>query len=201
MKKSLFLLPVILLFIMLTGISNAQTFETFLNAGSSTVQAGLDVNHKLDQGSLRTGLSGIYYKHDTEKFKILEGHMAVGNDLKVGGFSGELGIKGLVGSAEKKLETGDLGSLGFMVGGSYQLPSNVLPLTTKVFAGLSWSPSPLAFMDLDRYFDMKVGLDVYLVEKAAMEFSFQRYDIEMKNGPRNWSREDNLVTIGIRLKF
>lgn len=200
MKKFCFLFLFIIQVLICAGISNAQTFDTFLNAGTSTVQAGLDVEHKLDQGKLLTGLSGIQV-NDEGSLRLIEGHLAVGNDMLAEGLSGELGIKGLIGSADKGDRSSDIGGLGFMIGGAYRLPKGNLPVTTKVFAGLSWSPSPLCFVDMERYFDAKIGVDFYLIENAALEFAYQHYNLKMKNGPGGWSRTDDLLTIGVKLRF
>ena len=201
MKKIGLFLIIILLVTLHTGLSNAQTFTAFLNAGSSTIQAGLDIEHTLDQGYMRTGLSGFHFNHDHGKIKMLEGHVAIGNDILMEGLTGELGIKGLIGTADKRNREGDLGSLGFMIGGIYQLPINVFPVSTKIFAEMSWTPGPLAFIDMDGYFDMKAGVDVFIVEHAAMEFSYQRYNMDMTEGPGDWTRKENIFTIGVKLKF
>lgn len=202
MKKIGFLLIAFFLVTLHTDISKAQTFSAFLNAGSSTLQAGLDVEHIfMDQGYLRTGLSGIYCNHDDGKFKILEGHVAVGNDILLSGFTGELGIKGLIGTAERIHRESDVGSLGFMIGGIYQLPIEALPVSTKIFAEMSWAPGSLAFIDMDGYFDMKTGVDIFLVEHAAMEFSYQHYHMKMTKDPGDWSRKENIFMVGVKLKF
>jgi len=184
-----------------TGISNAQTFETFLNAGASTVQAGFDVYHTMDQGYLRTGLSGIYTNYDKGEYKSLEVHVAVGGDVLIEGLNGELGIKGLIGSVDEGFGDSDLGSLAFMIGGAYQLPKNIIPVTTKIFTEITLTPSPLAFIDMDRYFDIRAGVDIFIVEKAALEFSYQHYDMKMEGSPENWTHEDDIVMIGIKLRF
>jgi hypothetical protein len=200
MKKFCFLFLFIIQVMICAGISNAQTFDAFLNAGTSTVQAGLDVEHKLDQGKLLTGLSWTQVD-DGGRLRLMEGHLAVGNDMLAEGLSGELGIKGLIGSADNGARSSDVGGLGFMIGGAYRLPKGNLPVSTKVFAGLSWSPSPLCFADMERYLDAKMGVDFYLIENAALEFAFQHFSLRMKNGPGNWSRTDNLLTIGVKLRF
>jgi hypothetical protein len=199
MKKSAFLL-VVLLLIFQANLSNAQSFMAFLNAGSSTVQAGLDVNHTLDQGYVRSGLSGIYTNRDKREYKIVEGHLTIGNEVVIEGLTGELGIKGLLGSVDKGFGNKELGCLAFTLGGTYQLPKAVFPVTTKIFTGIDWTPSPLAFIDTDRYFDFKLGVDVFLVKNAAMEFSYQHYNIGMNN-PRDWDLKDNVFTVGVKLQF
>jgi hypothetical protein len=201
MKRFLFLLIAALLIMTQTGISNAQTFETFLNAGASTVQAGFDIYHTMDQGYLRTGLSGIYTDYENGGFESLDVPVAIGGDVLVEGLNGELGLKGLIGSVDKGSGNSDLGSLAFMIGGAYQLPKKLIPLTTKIFAEMTLTPSPLAFMDMDQYFEFKTGIDVFIVEKAALEFCYQHYDMKMKGSPESWTYEDDIVTIGIKLKF
>jgi hypothetical protein len=201
MKKINFFLLIGLLLILQTGISSAQTFETYLNAGVSTVQAGLDVEHKLDQGYMRTGISGIYTNRDTGDFKTLEVHLLVGNEIINSGFKGELGIKGLIGTVDKARASHDVGGLAFMIGGTYQLPKELFPVQTKLFANISWTPSPMAFMHMDRNFDSKVGVDVFLVENAALECTYQYYNMKLTDIPNDGSHKDNIVTVGIKLKF
>jgi hypothetical protein len=201
MKKPGFLYSIILPAVFCAGIANAQIFEASLSAGASTVQGGFDVNHNMGQGNLCTGLSGIYTNPNDGKLKLLEGHMKVDNELLLDGLSGELGIKGLVGSIEKKGRKGDIGGLGFIIGGTYQLPKKTFMVSTKVFTELCWSPSPLAFVDMNRYFDVKIGADLFLIENAALEIAYQHYTVGMKSGPGDWSRKDNIVTVGIKLRF
>jgi hypothetical protein len=200
MKKFYFLFLCILIVLINANISSAQTFEAFLNAGSSAVQAGLDVEHRLEQGKLLTGLSGTQV-NDDGRLRLLEGHLAIGNEMMVKGLSGKLGIKGLAGSADRGLRDSDVSGLGFLIGCVYSLPKGNLPISTKLFADLSFSPSPLCFTDLDRYFDMKTGIDFYLVENAALELAYQHYSLRMKNGPGDWSRRDDFLTIGVKLRF
>jgi len=201
MKKYLFLLMIFLIFMLHSGASGAQTFSAFLNAGSSTVQAGLDADRTLDEGYLRTGLSGIYTNYDRGEYKSLEAHVAIGDDILIEGLNGELGIRGLIGSVDKGLRENSLGSLAFMAGGVYQLPKAVFPVTTMVFTELTWTPHPLAFIDMDRYFDIRAGVDVFLVERAALEFSYLHYDMRMEGTPGNWTDKNNIVMIGIKLRF
>ena len=54
---------------------------------------------------------------------------------------------------------------------------------------------------MDRYFDFKAGADVFLVERAALEFSYMHYDIKMEDDSRDWSHEEDIVSIGIKFKF
>jgi hypothetical protein len=201
MKRPIYLLIIILSIMIQTGISSAQTFDAFLNAGASTIYTGLDANHTLDQGYLRTGLSGIYTNYDRGEYRSLEVHAAIGDDILIEGLSGELGLKGLIGSVDKGFGNSDLGSLAFMAGGAYQLPLNIFPVNTRVFTELSWTPGPLAFIDMDRYFDFKAGVDVFVVQRAALEFLYQHYNMKMEGEPGNWTHEDNIVMIGIKMRF
>ena len=201
MKKLSFLLTVILSVTIFSSISFARGFEAFLNAGSSTIQAGIDMNNKLEQGYMRTGISGIYTNDDHGDYKIIDAHLTLGNEILIQGLDGELGIKGLIGSVDSGWGDRDLGSLAFMVRGTYQLPKKIMPVTTKVFSEISLTPRPMAFMDMDQYFDIKMGVDVYIVENAALEVSYQHYDMKIEDDPRDWSKEDNIVTIGMKLKF
>jgi hypothetical protein len=201
MKKIIFLLLIILFQMLQSGASSAQTFTTFLNAGSSTIQAGLDAEYALDEGYLRTGLSGLYTNYHRGENKSLEAHVAIGNDFLIEGLKGELGIKGLIGSVDKGSRNSDLGSLAFMAGGIYQLPKDIFPVTTKVFTEITWTPGPLAFIDMDRYFDIKAGVDVFLIERAALEFSYLHYDMKIKGTSGDWNDKNDIVMLGVKLRF
>ena len=93
MKRVIIILISVLSVIIQCGISSAQTFEAFLNAGASTVRAGLDVNHTLDEGFLVTGLSGFYTNYERGEYRSLEAHAAITDDILIEGLSGKLGIK------------------------------------------------------------------------------------------------------------
>ncbi|MBN1626632.1 MAG: hypothetical protein JW944_08910 [Deltaproteobacteria bacterium] len=201
MKKFIIILILILSIIVQTGISSAQTFEVFLNAGASTVRAGLDANHTLDEGFLVTGLSGFYTNYDRGEYRSLEAHAAIKDDILIEGLSGKLGIKGLIGSADKGFGNSDLGSLAFIAGGVYRLPRNIFPVTTEVFTEITWTPHPLAFIDMDRYFDFMAGADVFLVQRAALEFAYIHYNMKFEADPREWTNKDDIVMIGIKMKF
>lgn len=201
MKKFLFLLMAGVAAMIHPLTSYAQTYDTFLTAGSSTIQAGIDAKKNLDQGYMRAGLNGIYADRDEGKYKFLDMHVAVGDNVLIEGLNGELGIKGIIGSVDRGFGSNNLGSIAFMVNGSYKIPKAYIPLSTGLFAELSWTPGPLAFMDMDRYFDLKAGIDFFIVENAALEIAYQRYDIKIENDQRGGSMKDNLVTIGIKLKF
>ena len=201
MKKFCLLFMIALSLFIFSGIPPAQAFDAFLTAGPSTLYTGLDANRAMDQGYMRIGFSGLYTNEDKGGYKIFEGHVAVGNDILIEGLSGELGIKGLIGSTDTGHGTSSLGGLAFMAGGAYTLSKIIFPVSTKIFAEVSWAPDPLAFMDMKRYFDTKLGVDVYIVEKAALEFVYQHYGAEIKGIQRHWTKENNLVTVGIKLKF
>lgn len=201
MKKFIIVFILVLSVTIQPGISSAQTYEAFLNAGASTVRAGLDANHSLDEGYLVTGLSGFYTNYDRGEYRSLEAHAAIKDDILIEGLSGKLGIKGLIGSVDKGFGNSDLGSLAFMAGGVYQLPRNIFPVNTEVFTEITWTPGPLAFIDMDRYFDFMAGVDVFLVQRAALEFAYIHYNMKMEADPRNWTNKDDTVMIGIKLKF
>lgn len=201
MKNIISILILVLLVIIQTGTSSAQTYEAFLNAGSSTVRAGADAIHVLDQGYLRTGLSGIYANYDRGEYRSLDAHAVIGDDILIEGFTGELGIKGLIGSVDRGFGNNNLGSLAFMAGGAYQLPRNVFPVNTTIFTEISWTPAPLAFIEMDRYFGFLAGFDIFLVERAALEFAYIHYNMKLEAEPRNWTDKENIVMVGIKLRF
>jgi opacity protein-like surface antigen len=59
----------------------------------------------------------------------------------------------------------------------------------------------MAFMHMDRNFDSKVGVDVFLVENAALECTYQYYNMKLTDIPNDGSHKDNIVTVGIKLRF
>lgn len=195
MKKNLVLVVVLLFFG--TGAANAETYRAELNASNSAIYGGLDAKLYITQGYMKVGGSGIFVDTDTKEFSLFNLKVAVGSETLFPNLYCDVGFKGIFGSAEERNEDGNLGAIAFTGLAAYRLPQSITPVPVQFSFELSGSPKPLNFMDADNYFDMKIGIDVFIVDNAALQLSYRYYSSEIKS----WDFKDDLLMLGLALEF
>jgi hypothetical protein len=194
--KKIFVHTVILL-ILGTGIVRAETFRAVLNASQSSIFAGVDAKRYVTEGYMKYGGNGIFVDTDTKKYGLLNIKLTVGSETLLENLVCEVGLKGVLGSAEERDDDGSIGAVAFSGVAAYKLPQSITPIPVQFSLELSGSPSVLTFLDSRNYFDVKTGIDVYIVENAALQFSYHYYSINMKN----WDFKDDRILLGIALEF
>lgn len=194
--KKIFIHTIILL-ILGTGIVRAETFRAVLNASQSSIFAGVDAKRYVTEGYMKYGGNGIFVDTDTKKYGLLNIKLTVGSETLLENLVCEIGLKGVLGSAEERDDDGSIGAVAFSGVAAYKLPQSITPIPIQFSLELSGSPSVLTFLDSRNYFDVKTGIDVYIVENAALQFSYHYYGINMKN----WDFQDDRILLGIALEF
>ena len=194
--KKIFIRTIILL-ILGTGIVRAETFRAVLNASQSSIFAGVDAKRYVTEGYMKYGGNGIFVDTDTKKYGLLNIKLTVGSETLLENLVCEIGLKGVLGSAEERDDDGSIGAVAFSGVAAYKLPQSITPIPIQFSLELSGSPSVLTFLDSRNYFDVKTGIDVYIVENAALQFSYHYYGINMKN----WDFQDDRILLGIALEF
>jgi hypothetical protein len=194
--KKIFVHTVILL-ILGTGIVRAETFRAVLNASQSSIFAGVDAKRYVTEGYMKYGGNGIFVDTDTKKYGLLNIKLTVGSETLLENLVCEVGLKGVLGSAEERDDDGSIGAVAFSGVAAYKLPQSITPIPVQFSLELSGSPSVLTFLDSRNYFDVKTGIDVYIVENAALQLSYHYYSINMKN----WDFKDDRILLGIALEF
>lgn len=198
MKK---LSMVVLFWLFLAGICSAQTFEVTLDAGSKSLSAGAFFKSEMGDGYLKAGLSGVYTDDDNTEYKWGGIRVTVGNDTIIEGLRCELGLKGVFGDAEDAGRSGDVGALAFTIHGGYIIPQKVGPVTFEVFSELSYAPELLSFEDTESYLEGSIGVGVHLIKNAALTLTYTVYDLDMENGPGDWTLDEGVARAGIHMRF
>ena len=195
MKKIVVLTAVLL--ILGTGMVQAETFRAILNASQSSIFAGVDAKRYVTKGYMKYGGNGIFVDTDTKKYGLLNIRLMVGSETLLENLVCEVGLKGVLGSAEERDNDGSIGAVAFSGVAAYRLPQSITPIPIQFSLEMSGSPSVLTFLDAKNYFDVKTGIDVYIVENASLQFSYHYYSIDIKK----WDFKDDRILFGIALEF
>lgn len=182
----------------------AQSVELQLTAGNTSVDAGLDVKRELDQGYYKTGIGFVYNDDEDDEdelYRIGDVRIVVGSEAFYQGLQCELGLKGIYGLLENKDDDGEILGLGFMGRAAYTLSENICPIPIEFAFDISWTPGPLSFLDMDNYLETQGSVSIFIVQNAAIIFSYKHFNIHMDNEPGEWKMDDDLFSVGLRLRF
>ncbi len=195
MKK--FVVFIIALVLSGAGSVGAETYRAELNASSAAVFAGVDAKQYVTQGYMKYGASAFYVDTSKKEYSLFDVKLMVGSETLLPDLHFEVGFKGILGSAEDENDDGSLGAVAFTGVSAYRLPQSLSPIPVQFYLGLSGSPRPLSFLDSRNYFDVKTGVDIYVVENAALQLSYRYYDIELED----WDFKDDRLMVGIAIEF
>ena len=191
---------IVFIAIITPGISFADTYHFELNASGSSLQARFDVTRDLDQAYLTAGIGGIYHDNDDD-YKIADVKLALGNEMLTPGLKCELGLKGLFGEVKKPHKDGDLMAIGFLLSAAYETPKTVLPIPVEVSASVCFSPSPLCFLDSERYLEIGTSLGFNIVKNGAIVLGYKYIKVHIDEDSADWNMSDDVVFVGVRLKY
>ncbi len=191
---------IVFITIITSGISFANTYHFELNISQSALEARFDATRAIEQGSLTTGIGAVYNDND-DNYKIADVKLALGDEILTPGLKCELGFKGLLGEVEKDHKDGDLLAIGFLLSAAYEIPKTVSPIPLEVSAGVCIAPSPLSFLDLDRYLEIRTGLGFHIVKNGAIVLGYRYIEVRVDDNPRDWDMSDSAVSFGFRLRF
>jgi hypothetical protein len=195
MKKIITL--AIVLLVIGVGIAQAETFRAELNASQTSIFTGLDTKRYVTNGYMKYGANGIFADTENKKYSLFSAKLMVGSETFFENLSCEVGIKGVLGTAEERNDDGSVGAVAFSGIASYRLPQGITPIPIQFSLEMSGSPSILSFLDAKNYFDVKTSVAIYIVENAALQLSYHFYNIDMKE---NNFKDDRLL-LGLVLEF
>ncbi len=201
--KKIIIFSFIWIFVSAT-ICLAESVELQLTAGNTSVDAGLDVKRELDQGYYKTGIGFVYNDDeddDDELYRIGDVRIVVGSEAFYQGLQCELGLKGIYGVLETEDDDGDILGVGFMGRAAYTLSENICPIPIEFAFDISWTPGPLSFLDMDNYLETEGSVSIFIVQNAAIIFSYKHFNIHMDNEPGEWKMNDDLFSVGLCLRF
>jgi hypothetical protein len=179
----------------------AQSFELDLTAGATSVSGGVHYKSYLESGYFRMGASGVYTDDDDSEYKWGSLNLMVGSDTLLSGLSCDVGMRGIFGSADDASLSGDVGALGFTGSVGYLFPRNMIPVPMEIFGGLTWAPRTLTFMDTEDYFEFNAGIGFRIIPSASIVGTYTKYDVEMESGPGDWTLSDDVLRVGLVMRF
>jgi len=179
----------------------AQSFDINLTAGTTSVSGGLHYKSYLESGYFCMGASGVYTDDDEREYKWGSLDLMVGSDTLGPGLSCDVGLRGIVGSADDASTSGDIGALGFTGTVGYCFPRTMIPVPLEIFGGLTWAPRSLTFMDVEDYFEFNAGIGVRIIQSASIVGTYTKYDVEMESGPGDWTLSDDVYRLGLVMRF
>lgn len=187
--------------VLMAGTASAGEWDVGLTAGAKSISA--HVNHKtyMHNGYFRVGGSGVYMDDDPEKYKWGSLDFTVGSDTLVPGLNVDVGLRGLVGSAEDRRHSGDFGALAFTGGAEYYFPPRMMPIPLELFSRLTWAPSPLCFMDGDQFLEVTAGVGIRIMSMASIRLSYTAHRLDFDSGPGSWDLKDDAFRVGIVMRF
>ena len=180
--------------------SNRDSFSFELGASSSGLEARFDARRPIEQGYLTAGLGGVIEDND-EEYKILDAKVAFGSENLIPQLTVELGFKGFLGDIEEKDRDGDLGAIGFLLSAAYEIPKTVSPIPVEFSASACFAPSPLTFLDSERFSEIALGVGFYVIENAAVLLGYKHLNVHIHEHHRHWTMRDDALYIGLRLSY
>jgi len=183
------------------GLCRADGWEANLNAGTTSVYGGLHYKKDLNNGYLKSGISGLYTDDDNTEYKWAEAKITVGSENVSSGLNLEAGFAGIFGDAEDQGFSGDVGAVAFTGYACYLFPRRVMPVPLEVFGGLTYAPEVLAFRDTETYLSYRLGIGARVVSNASVFVEYQHYDVDMEAGPGSWNLDDDVVRLGLTMRF
>ena len=122
MKRAL--ITTLMVFMGVTGVAYAQSYRMELSVSNNAIFGALDAKHFVSRGYMRAGIDGIYSDEDDEDYKILNPKMLVGSETLYPGLQCELGFRGIIGTAEKGDDKGNMGGVGFAGNVAFTFPQS-----------------------------------------------------------------------------
>ena len=190
---------VIVMLCVTTGVSQAETYRVELNASNSAIFFGLDAKQYVTQGYMKYGGSGLYIDNDIKKMGLLNFKLMVGSETLFPDLNCEVGFKGLLGYAEEKniQKDGSAAAIGFSAVAAYRLPQSISPIPIEFELEFTGAPRPLSFMDINNYFELKTGVNLYIVDNAALQLNYRFYTIDFGD----WRFKDDILLLGLLIEF
>lgn len=201
MKRGSVLGVLLALILMTPSIGTAESWDLNLSAGGNSVIGGIHFKSYLDTGYMRMGGTGIFIDDDETELKLGKFDFTVGSDTLMPGLNIDMGLFGVMGSAEEENESGDVGSAGFIFSASYYFPPDVMVIPLEISAGYSWGPKVLSFSDTENYNEFNLGLGLRIIKNASITLSYSNYSVDMETRGREWDLNHDTYQLGLSMRF
>jgi hypothetical protein len=199
MKKILLFL--IIICGLAVGPSLAAGLDADLTVGSDSIEGGLHYKKDMANGFWRAGGSALYTDDDDMEYKWLELDFTVGSETLSPGMTCDVGIKGIMGEAEDRGFSGDVGAMAFAGSLAYLFPSQRTPVPIEVFIGFAYAPEIMSFRDTEEYLAYHAGIGVRIVENASIILKYNSYNVDLETRGRTWELDDSNIRLGLVMRF
>lgn len=187
--------------LLMNAVCAAEEWELDLSAGDKSVTGGIHDKSYLDSGYFRIGGSGLYSDDEETEYKWASLDLTVGSDTLSPGLSCDVGLRGMGGAVDEEPNSGDLGLIGFSLAVAYLFPKEVTMIPLEVFSNMTWSPDPLAFLDIEAFLEFNLGVGIRIIKNASVIATYSNYHMEMNSGPGDWTLNDDAFRLGVVLRF
>lgn len=198
MKRTL-IISLILLMLTAGGRVYAADAVVDVNANDSTLDAMLLLETSLDGGQhFGGGIYGIY--HDDE-YELFGARAQAGSTVFQDSFRFDAGFKGFFGEIDDVRSSPDAAAIGFLLGGTYFLPQEAIPIPCSISSELSIAPKVTSFEDTERYWDIKTTFSVQVIEQVAVYVGHRYLKHSFEDNDPEDDYSDSAVFLGLRLRF
>ena len=106
-----------------------------------------------------------------------------------------------MGAAKKDPQEGDLGGIGFFGMAAYTLSEQISPIPIEFMGSLTYAPELLSFIDMEKFWDLRLGVGIHIVEQAAIVVDYRHFVIYMDEDPGKWKIDEGTFTFGINISW
>lgn len=183
------------------GYGWADGFDADLTVGNTSIEGGFHMKKDLTNGFWRAGGTALYTDDNDTDYKWIEGDFTVGSETLQPGLTCELGLKAVVGDAEDKRDSGDVGAAAFAGRVGYILPFQGMPIPIEVFGSVAYAPEILSFRDTKEYLAYQIGVGFRVVQNATIVLKYNMYDVDMESNGRKWDIDNSNYRFGLVMRF
>ena len=187
--KRLFL-TLILVGVVFSGTSLAQTFSVELNANANDVEGKFEVRMPNWETSVNLGV-GVLYGKDERLISNL--NFFLKDEIFMPSLTLGLGFKGLYGYVTSDETDYDIGGVGFMALGEYDFRIDYPRIPVLISLTGSLAPGPMCFADAEQYFDTVLTAYVYIVNNAALLAGYRHVNVKLEVDQNKFTEKDNAV--------
>jgi len=197
-KTSKYLVLSLSIILLYSGTAYAQKVTLELNANTEDVEAKGDVQFPAYEALASTG-GGIILSSDD--YTIGNLHFIIKDEVFTHALILGLGFKGIIGKVEIHDTEFDLGAVGFMFMGEYDLRQIYAKIPICIYVNISASPGPLSFGETEDYLDMNLGVRGYIVKQAAVVLGYRHINTKFENDPGDKKASFDAFFLGLQLTF
>lgn len=181
-------------------------FEFEVNINPNVVEGRLGAFLPMNLNSLGAAVGVLY---DKDNFTIGNADVTFGNRQGNDPFVFDIGLRGIVGSAEKPESTynGDFKALGLLVSVIYNLQGAEIfyqmPINFEIAGEMSFAPNPVCFGDGEQYMEAKLslGIDLFGDGRGFLILGGRYVDMRLSKYSEDWEASGGSVFAGFKLRF